>query len=332
MKREAMGNTKMKLLCKALDLPTYAAAGLLECLWHLTARETPRGDIGKLKDEEIALALDWDGNSDELITALVASRWLDACSKHRLIVHDWSEHADEATKKKLQRNGLSFASRHVETFPDDVATCSPTSARASTSASAGKTGDSAQPSGELVDQRAMALQIVCAHPRSLAVHLLPGEVRPDDVAAVNRAVAKEARRSSGSVEVAAAYLLVTTQGYAAAAAQWPPGESQFMPSVVNFFDKHIYRQDPKEWKRGTDRKQNGKHGSGNRTAVQQRHDAGLNQILDAFPELAGSEGDGHSDGPGEGELRDAGATGGMGRGDPVTLDGHRGTTWHGRPA
>jgi len=59
MKREAVGHTKMKRLCRRMDIPLWQAVGIMEMLWQVTAREAPRGDIGKLSDEDIALALDY---------------------------------------------------------------------------------------------------------------------------------------------------------------------------------------------------------------------------------------------------------------------------------
>jgi hypothetical protein len=62
MKRQAMSHTKMKRLCRRLDSPLWQCVGILESIWHLTARETPRGNIGKLSDEDIAVAIDYRGD------------------------------------------------------------------------------------------------------------------------------------------------------------------------------------------------------------------------------------------------------------------------------
>jgi hypothetical protein len=109
MKREALGNTKMKRLCRHLGIRMYAAVGLLESLWHLTAKEAPQGNIGKISNEDIACGVDWDGDEDELIEALVDAKWLDRSSQYRLVVHDWHEHADDAVDNKLARAGLVYA-------------------------------------------------------------------------------------------------------------------------------------------------------------------------------------------------------------------------------
>ncbi len=108
MKREAVAHTKMKRLCRRLDIPLWQGVGLLESIWHLTARETPRGDIGKLRDEDVALGIDFRGNEAKLIEALVASGWLDRDPVERLAVHDWYEHADDAVDMRVARARQHF--------------------------------------------------------------------------------------------------------------------------------------------------------------------------------------------------------------------------------
>lgn len=113
MKREAIGHTKMKRLCRRLDIPLWQGVGLLESIWHLTAREAPRGDIGKLSDEDIALAIDYRGDESKLIEALIASGWLDRDPVERLVIHDWADHTDDAVHMRLARARLCFVGGHV---------------------------------------------------------------------------------------------------------------------------------------------------------------------------------------------------------------------------
>jgi hypothetical protein len=108
MKRESIGHTKMKRLCRRLDLALWQSVGLLESIWHLTARQTPRGDIGKLSDEDIALGIDYRGDESRLIDALIGSGWLDRDPGGRLVVHDWADHADDAVHMRLARARLHF--------------------------------------------------------------------------------------------------------------------------------------------------------------------------------------------------------------------------------
>lgn len=113
MKREAISHTKMKRLCRRLDIPLWQGVGLLESIWHLTARETPRGDIGKLSDEDIALAIDYRGDETKLIEALVLAGWLDRDPVERLAVHDWDDHCEDSVHMRLVRARLFFVSGHA---------------------------------------------------------------------------------------------------------------------------------------------------------------------------------------------------------------------------
>lgn len=111
MKDGTQDHPKLKALARALRTPRTNAAGILEFLWLFTRKYARSGDIGRFRDDEIADAVDWpaDRPVDELIEALVKAGWLDRSDEHRLIVHDWSEHADKAVHTWLQRKGLTFA-------------------------------------------------------------------------------------------------------------------------------------------------------------------------------------------------------------------------------
>lgn len=106
---------KFKLLGRDLGLPSYATEGLLCALWRCAETNTPDGAIGRLTNEEIALAIDWDKDPDELVAALVRRKWLDEHDGYRLVVHDWAEHCEHRVHRKLARRGEYFADG---TMPD----------------------------------------------------------------------------------------------------------------------------------------------------------------------------------------------------------------------
>lgn len=110
MKRGTPEHPKTAALAKALGVDLLTAVGVLECLWHFSAKYARRGDIGRFTDEAIARGIYWKGNPKRLIDALVACRWLDKDRAHRLLVHHWKDHADEAVKKALERAGEDFFS------------------------------------------------------------------------------------------------------------------------------------------------------------------------------------------------------------------------------
>mgnify|MGYP005848610893 CR=1 FL=1 len=107
MKRNAPRNPKVDRLMRALGLPRYAAAGLLEWSWHHTAEFTPTGDITKHWPEDIATVIGWDRPAAEL-EALVETGWVDR-KRGRVIIHDWAEHADDSVHRTVARKLDCFA-------------------------------------------------------------------------------------------------------------------------------------------------------------------------------------------------------------------------------
>lgn len=81
------------------------AVGLLEKLWHATSVNSPRGDIGQFADELIAEMVGWEGDATTLIGILIDCRWLDTHPEHRLIVHDWHDHAPNFVKGNATKTG-----------------------------------------------------------------------------------------------------------------------------------------------------------------------------------------------------------------------------------
>src|SRR5688572_1579331 len=104
MKREATNHTKMSRFERRLTLRHYEAVGLLELLWHLTTKESPAGNIGKLSDEDIAVAIGWEDDPRVLVDALVDSGWVDRDDVYRLVIHDWSQHCEDSVHAKLARS------------------------------------------------------------------------------------------------------------------------------------------------------------------------------------------------------------------------------------
>ena len=93
------------------------AVSTLERLWHQTAIGAKQGDIGKFDDELIAEECGWLGDASTLISLLVDCGYLDRCLDHRLIVHDWSQHAPKHVKASVKIMGGFFETRcdHIGT-------------------------------------------------------------------------------------------------------------------------------------------------------------------------------------------------------------------------
>lgn len=108
MKREALRHPKMLDLAARLRIPREHAIGTMDVLLDWVHDMAPRGDIGKWPNGAIAVACGWSGDPDEFVNALVASRWLDIHPMHRLLVHDYPDHAERFVKAKLARDHQWF--------------------------------------------------------------------------------------------------------------------------------------------------------------------------------------------------------------------------------
>ena len=115
MKNSCFDLAKMTRLRRRLHLDHWQVVGLLEWLWYVTRKNHPDGAIGALSDEEISELIHCPDHIDpaELINALVDEKWLDRHHEHRLVVHDWEDHAPRyikggmSTRKKSGKGGFA---------------------------------------------------------------------------------------------------------------------------------------------------------------------------------------------------------------------------------
>ena len=110
MKHETPHLLKFKKLQRRLGLRSWEAKGLLQSVWDFVGDNCPRGDVGRFSNEDIAFGIDFEGDFDPVIEALVETGWLEESEEHRLIIHDWKDHCEDRIKKRLQRAGMDFVS------------------------------------------------------------------------------------------------------------------------------------------------------------------------------------------------------------------------------
>jgi hypothetical protein len=115
--RGTLTHWKTQMLAKTLGIDLSHALGLLEALWHVTADKTPSGNIGKLDNKALAMQMFTRIKPDKLVDALVASKHLDRDPVHRLLVHDWAQHADYNTKRKVSRNNGAMFTANGDVEP-----------------------------------------------------------------------------------------------------------------------------------------------------------------------------------------------------------------------
>jgi hypothetical protein len=123
VKRGGPEHPKTKRLAKCLQQPPCVAVGVLELLFHATAKYARTGNIGRWTNAEIAEGCGWDGDPDQLVNALIECGWLDLHPEHRLVVHDWHDHADQSVIKTIRRNGEEFVSDSIPSMSGNVYPC-----------------------------------------------------------------------------------------------------------------------------------------------------------------------------------------------------------------
>lgn len=107
--RGTLTHRKTRRLAQVLRIEVPAALGYVEALLHVTGEQAISGDIGRMSNEDIAMEIFSSLPPDDLVEAFVASGWIDKHPIHRLVVHDWSQHSDDAVDVKLARKGMTYA-------------------------------------------------------------------------------------------------------------------------------------------------------------------------------------------------------------------------------
>ena len=119
MMKDTVELTKFKRLVRTLSKygeTRRSIIGLLEMLWRTTSIETPDGAIGlKLSDDDIAAALEFDGEPADLVNALVDCGWLDRSDQYRIVVHDWASHCPLWVRAKMKKTQSDFVESEAET-------------------------------------------------------------------------------------------------------------------------------------------------------------------------------------------------------------------------
>jgi hypothetical protein len=119
LKLDALEHPKTYELMALLKLSRPCAIGHLELLWAFVGKNSPQGNIGKWSNGAIARACEWDGDADEFVDALVTAKLIDVDDAHRLLVHDWHDHAPGWVRAKVKDKGF------IRPSPASSPMCSP---------------------------------------------------------------------------------------------------------------------------------------------------------------------------------------------------------------
>ncbi len=98
--QQLANHPKLKRLARLLGVSKQAAIGFLHLLWWWALDYAPQGKIIPPFDaEDVADAVEFDGNSGDIVSALVDAGFLDRDGE-TLTIHDWHDYAGKLLDKR----------------------------------------------------------------------------------------------------------------------------------------------------------------------------------------------------------------------------------------
>lgn len=91
---------KLLRLARKLNISKRESIGLLHMLWWWCLDYAPDGVLAGIGDDEIAMAVEWDGDPALLVDALVDTGWIDIDEGATLVVHDWMDYGGKLVQRK----------------------------------------------------------------------------------------------------------------------------------------------------------------------------------------------------------------------------------------
>lgn len=103
---------KTRKLARILGTSKPTTIGHLHCLWWWAFDYAADGSLDRFDAMDIAIAAEWDGEPDDLVSALVTAGFLDR-DEDGLTLHDWDQYggklhakrAADADRKRAERRG-----------------------------------------------------------------------------------------------------------------------------------------------------------------------------------------------------------------------------------
>ena len=99
--QEVGRHPKTKKLARRLGVSLPAAVGHLHYLWWWALDFAQDGILEKYDSDDLAEALEWDGDGDKLLEALIESGFIDE-TEHGLMIHDWGIYAGKLLERRAK--------------------------------------------------------------------------------------------------------------------------------------------------------------------------------------------------------------------------------------
>lgn len=97
------------LLAEELGIMEPYVVGILEVFWHWVAKYHPHGEITGIRPTLMARAMRYTEDPKRLLDSLAVCGFLDHLPDGKVLVHDWSEHADNSVHQLLKKRHELFA-------------------------------------------------------------------------------------------------------------------------------------------------------------------------------------------------------------------------------
>ena len=117
--QEVGRHPKTKKLARLLGVSLPAAVGHLHYLWWWALDFAQDGVLDKYDAEDIADAMQWDGDADQLVEALLSSGYIDE-TDDGLVIHDWGEYAGKLLERRAKDRARKRAAAEAAGVPASV--------------------------------------------------------------------------------------------------------------------------------------------------------------------------------------------------------------------
>lgn len=110
--QEVGRHPKTKKLARLLGVSLPAAVGYLHYLWWWALDFAQDGTLEKFDGYDLADAMQWDGDPDELVKALISSGYIDS-TEDGLVIHDWGEYAGKLLERRAKDRARKRAASEI---------------------------------------------------------------------------------------------------------------------------------------------------------------------------------------------------------------------------
>lgn len=117
--QEVGRHPKTKKLARLLGVSLPAAVGHLHYLWWWALDFAQDGVLDKYDSDDLAEAMEWDGDGDQLVGALISSGFVDE-TDHGLMIHDWGVYAGKLLERRAKDRARKRAAAEAAGVPKQI--------------------------------------------------------------------------------------------------------------------------------------------------------------------------------------------------------------------